>query len=248
MSFIVILLVLALQWFLNFNSAPYQVQWVHVYFQWMQQKFDALSNGHGLFAVLILVLPIVLLVSLVFTVIYHTLGHLGYLILSMALLWYFLNVEAMKETPSENASAAELFLSSYQTCFALLFWYFIFGPVGLTLYVVVGALRAHLTEKTDVLGSAQKYLLLTQGVLDWVPVRLVGLSFALGGNFGAVFKDWLNVLRQGIADNQHKVIVWDEAALSQGNSSASEAGVLLRRTLLIWLVAMALISLGYWIG
>ena len=84
-----------------------------------------------------------------------------------------------------------MFLKSYQKIFAPLAWYFIAGPIGLTLYVVVETLRAQL--------STQKYFILVAGILDWVPVRLAGLTFALAGNFGAVFKDLMKEFFPGVS-------------------------------------------------
>src|SRR3990167_5136621 len=89
MSFIVILASLAIQWFLNFNSAQYEFHWANKYSQWMMnRKLSVIEKGHGFFTVLFLVLPAVIMVSLIFTIVYHVLGHIGYLILSLLLLCY----------------------------------------------------------------------------------------------------------------------------------------------------------------
>lgn len=236
MSFIVILACLALQWFLSLSSATYEFHWAGHYIQWMRHQFSNLMQGHGIFAVLILVLPIVIVVSLVFTLVYHVLGHVGYLILSLLLLWYCMDVVMLKQTATTSISTTDLFLKSYQKIFAPLLWYFVFGPAGLALYVVVAVLRAQLSD--------QPYFVMTQGVLDWVPIRLVGLTFALAGNFGAVFKLWVPDLLRNISNNQNQVVAMGEAAMA----SDSDAMGLIQRTLLIWLVAMALITFGYWFG
>lgn len=236
MSFIVILVCLAVQWFMGLSGAMYEFHWAGHYIQWMRQRFSKLMQGHGLFAVLVLVLPIVIVVSLIFTVVYHVLGHVGYLVLSLLLLWYCIDATGLKQTPAATASASDLFLKSYQKIFAPLLWYFIFGPVGLALYVVVAVLRAELSD--------QRYFVMTHGVLDWVPIRLVGLTFALAGNFGAVFKLWMSNLLSGVSDNQNQVVAFGESAMT----SDPDAMSLIRRALLIWLVVMALITLGKWFG
>ncbi|OGT32360.1 MAG: hypothetical protein A3C44_06860 [Gammaproteobacteria bacterium RIFCSPHIGHO2_02_FULL_39_13] len=236
MSFIVILICLSAQWFLSLSSTPYQKEWATHYVSWMRKQFVKLFQGHGMFAVLTLVLPIVIVVSLLFTLIYHLLGHLGYLIASLVLLWYCTDMAGLRKTAGiTGLSSSEVFIQSYQKLFAPLFWYFVFGPVGLTLYVAVCALRSHSQD--------QKYFVLTQGVLDWVPVRLMGLSFALAGNFAAVFKEWVKVLFQGITDNQEWVVTWGNIALA-AEKSESDAVALTHRVLLIWLVIMALITIG----
>ncbi len=237
MSFIVILACLSTQWFLNLSSALYTFHWAGKYTQWMMNdKFSKLASGHGFFTVLLLVLPIVIVMSLLFTIVYHTLGHVGYLILSLLLLWYCVDVTILKKTPTTEIPHADLLLDSYQKIFAPLLWYFVLGPVGLVIYVVVATLRAQL--------PAHKYFILTQGVLDWVPIRVLGLTFALAGNFGSVIKVWMRELFQSVSDSQNQVVIFGESALE----SDSDVMSLVRRALLIWLVIMALITVGGWIG
>lgn len=243
MSFLVIAACLAVQWFLKFNSAPYQQNWVLPYVGWMRKQFSKLTEGHGLFGVLILVLPMLIVASIVFTVVYHLLGHMGYSILSLALLWYCVDVSEIKNAISTDLSL--VFSSAYQKLFAPLFWYFIFGPVGLVLYVVVHSLCVYFVKAGSEAAELQKYFVLTRGVLDWVPARLLGISFALAGNFGAVFKEWMSKLLQGIVDFNFVAACGSAALSSQGTE---EAIALLQRTLLIWVVIMALIRAGVWIG
>lgn len=235
MSLIVILACLALQWFLSLSSSVYQFQWSGFYIQWMRHQFSKLMQGHGLFAVLILVLPLVIIASLIFTAVYHLTGFAGYSVLSLALVWYCIDVVMLKQT-TLSTNASDFFVKSYGKIFAPMLWYFVFGPIGLVLYVVVGSLCEQLPD--------QKYFVLTKGVLDWVPVRVLGLTFALAGNFGTVFKLWMTELLKPVADHTAQVTAFGEAALG----SDSDAMALVRRTLLIWLVLMALITVGRWIG
>ena len=160
-------------------------------------------------------------------------GHVGYLVLSLLLLWYCTDIVVLKKANSTQSSS-DIFLTTYQKLFAPLSWYFVFGPVGLTLYFVVATLRAQLPD--------QKYFVLTLGVLDWVPIRLLGLTFALAGNFGAVFKVWMKELFQKVSDNQNQVVTFGEAALAVDSDAVS----LVRRALLIWLVVMALMTVVRW--
>ncbi|OGT47690.1 MAG: hypothetical protein A3E82_00910 [Gammaproteobacteria bacterium RIFCSPHIGHO2_12_FULL_38_11] len=236
MSFIVILVCLSAQWFLKLSDIPRDFNWAEKYLTWMRNRFLSLTHDHRLFSFLLLVLPIVIVVSLIFTLVYHVFGHVGYSILSLLLLWYCVDIAILKQTTAAPIPTADLFLKTYQRIFALLFWYFIFGPVGLALYVVVAALYTQLHE--------QKYFILIQGILDWLPIRLLGLSFALAGNFSVVFKEWMKTLFQGVAPNQNQVVSFGELAVA----ADPDAQNLVRRALLIWLVVMGLITLGSWIG
>ena len=239
MSFLVIAVCLALQWFLNLSSASYQRAWAIPYSNYMQKRFSALLPGHRLFTLLLLVLPILIAISIVFTLLYHLFGQTGYRIASLLFLWYCVDVLCMKPS-ADDVSMDVLFLQSYQKVFALLAWYFVFGPVGLSLYVSVAAFRA--AELDPLFTTAL-------GILDWVPLRLLGLSFALAGDFGAVFKRWIQALPMGIVDHQNQAVEWGVAALTSKKANPlSDAASLVQRALCIWLMAMFLITLGFWLG
>lgn len=238
MSFIVIIICCAFQWFLNLSSTPPQWAWTQKYIAWMRQTFAKLIQGNGLFLVATLVLPIVIIVSLVFTIVYHGLGHVGYLIVSLLLLWYCIDITLLRPASIKAKSTSDLFLQSYQKIFAPLIWYFILGPVGLTLYVIVIAFRTVLSD--------QHHFVVLAGIVDWVPLRLLGLTFALAGNFGVVFQEWLKTLAMPLAENQELVVALGNLASGPGDSHR-EALTLLHRALAIWLILMALMSVGVWI-
>lgn len=235
MSLFVILVCLALQWSLNLSSAPYQRNWVAHYVAFIRKYFSKLLDGHYLFNMAILILPIVIGVSLIFTIVYHVFGHVGYVLLSLALLWYCVDAAVLKQ------GSSDLPQHSYQKIFSLLFWYFIFGPAGLAFYIVVRTLQAYLLEQQHFFG-------LLLGILDWVPVRLMGFSFAVVGNFSAVFKEWIRVLFQGIGDNAVLLTSWTDAALGSENKNSQEMMRLIQRALIAWLVVMALVTIGIWVG
>lgn len=233
MSFIVILVCFILQWSLNLSSVAHQRDWAEPYVSFMRKRFAKLAKGHNLFGVVVFVLPLVIVASLIFTIVYHLFGHLGYLVLSLALLWYCSDVAILKH------DMPDVFAQSYQKIFSVLFWYFVFGPIGLVLYVVVRTLQSYFVSQKD--------FALVLGIMDWVPIRLVGLSFALVGNFGAVFKEWYKVVLQGMVDGQMQIAAWGAAALGNEKSSA-EMTALVRRALIVWLVVMALVTVGIWVG
>lgn len=247
MTFIVILISLSIQWFSKLRSARYQLNWVDSYCRFMQARITSLTTQHGWVAILFLVAPIILITSVVFTLVYHGLGHLGYLVLSLVLLWYCMDVRAFLESTTVPA----LLLIAYQRLFVLLFWYSIFGPIGLILYVIINELHHYflsLFSEEPIRKTILSDLVVTQSVLDWVPVRLLGLTFALAGHFSSVFNRWITELFHGISTDQHLVITWGEAAMQPGDMNVEEAKGLIYRSLIIWLVVMALVSLGFWIG
>lgn len=272
MSLIIILICIGVQRYLQFNSYNYQLNWLAPYYRWMSAKFDVVTKGHPFVGWLILVVPALLIVGIVFALVANLLTIMGYFILSLAFLWYLLDARDVVKHPYEEASAQDLFTITYQRLFAVIIWYFVFGPVGLTLYIVSRDLTHFLSKELSTEHAQLKtFCAKALGVFDWVPVRLLGLSFALVGHFGSVFKPWMAELFSGIKTDQQQVIDWGLAALqvkdvgvqdvnesehlSSAKATSSDPSVaaeyvlvLIDRSLLVWLVAMALITIGVWIG
>ena len=82
-----------------------------------------------------------------------------------------------------------LLWQAYQSFFAVIFWYFLLGPVAALSYRLLALAAEHgetpaLVERAGQLRHA----------FDWVPVRLLAASFALVGNFVAVTRVMLHEL------------------------------------------------------
>ena len=256
MSLIVILICLSIQRFLKFNSYSYQLHWVDPYYKWMTGKFAQITKGHGFVGAAILVLPILVLVAIVFALVFSWLGLIGYAVLSIAIVWYCMDGRDRQKDPCENRSAQDLFITSYRNLFGVIFWYALFGPVGLALYFVVGKLQNLITDQQtsspeeETQSSLSLCMDKIMGVLDWVPVRLVGLSYALVGHFGSVFKSWLKKLSDGISNTHKLVSEWGMIALKDvaEDTQTAEAITLIDRALLVWLVVVFLVTVGAWLS
>lgn len=245
MTFLVILITLSLQFFLKFSSYSYQIHWQDTYYRWVVKYCGGLMKKHNIFGILLLVMPIVIIFSLIFAIIYHLTDVIGYSIASLVLLWYCVDARDLHQLSQTGLTKDDLLLSAYQKVFAILFWYFIFGPIGLVLYAAVTALRNYLADQSNELFEYFKLLL---EILDWVPVRLLGLSFALVGHFGAVFKEWIKSLNKGLSDHRDYVITWGNAALKGQEETLDAVIQLIYRAAIVWLTAMALVTIGVWIG
>lgn len=82
-----------------------------------------------------------------------------------------------------------LLWQAYQSFFAVIFWYFLLGPGAALAYRLLALSAEHsrqpaLKERAEQLRHA----------LDWLPVRVLALSFALVGNFVAVVRVMLHEL------------------------------------------------------
>src|SRR5476651_240746 len=73
--------------------------------------------------------------------------------------------------------------------FAVIFWYFLLGPVAALAYRLLALAAEH--GKTPALIERAAQL---RHAFDWVPVRLLAASFALVGNFVAVSRVMLHEL------------------------------------------------------
>ncbi len=257
MALIIILIALVVQRFLKFNSIAYQIDWAPSYFHWMSSKVKLMTTCHSLWGLVILIVPIVILAAVIFGLTHALLGWFGAGVLQLVLVWYCLDIKDIYKAQDENTTTEAILLRAYQGVFVLLFWYGLFGPVGLVLYVTVNQLLPAMpktlvssTEQAsrDRLGLYDMFVKV-QALLDWVPVRLLGLSFALVGSFAVVFKLWLQKLFDGIINPQALVVEWGQAALKAESIEGVKPAIdLVDRSLLVWLAVLFLVTLGVFLG
>ncbi|MBY8933846.1 regulatory signaling modulator protein AmpE [Pseudomonas fluorescens] len=82
-----------------------------------------------------------------------------------------------------------LLWEAYQSFFAVIFWYFLLGPVAALAYRLLALAEEHGKTPALVERAAQM-----RHAFDWVPVRLLAASLALVGNFVAVSRVMLHEL------------------------------------------------------
>ncbi|RON10288.1 hypothetical protein BK659_05970 [Pseudomonas brassicacearum] len=84
---------------------------------------------------------------------------------------------------------AHLLWEAYQSFFAVIFWYFLLGPVAALSYRLLALASEHSKNPALVERAGQ-----LRHAFDWLPVRLLAASFALVGNFVAVSRVMLHEL------------------------------------------------------
>ena len=89
-----------------------------------------------------------------------------------------------------------LLWQAYQSFFAVIFWYFLLGPVAVLSYRLRALAQEHSQNPALVERAGQ-----LRHAFDWLPVRLLAASFALVGNFAAVSRVML-----------HELLSWDISA------------------------------------
>jgi len=82
-----------------------------------------------------------------------------------------------------------LLWQAYQSFFAVIFWYFVLGPGAALAYRLLALTGEH--SRQPALKTRAEQL---RHIMDWLPVRVLTLSFALVGNFVAVMRVMLHEL------------------------------------------------------
>jgi AmpE protein len=148
-----------------------------------------------------------------------------------------------------------IFLRADRHVFAVIFWFVILGPTAALFYRLVLQLSCFNLEDpslTDLRQSAKRL----QAILDWIPVRITGLTYALAGNFNYAFSHWWPELFKSPQQSQDLAYQAGLAALEIDQLPATNAEIteneqalnLVDRTLVIWLVIIAIFTLGAWIA
>jgi membrane protein required for beta-lactamase induction len=170
-----------------------------------------------------------------------------------------------------------LLLRLNERVLALLFWFVVLGPMGAVLYRSVAQLQGSTPTddksvmQEDIAGfQGDGYRDSTQrlkGIMDWLPVRLAALCFSMIGSFTDAMQQWRG-------DKQHHVDDWvvennrlllevgigalqlqddykDDAAdldVDEAGEHVLAARSLSKRTLLVWVTILALMTLIGWLG
>lgn len=103
---------------------------------------------------------------------------------------------------------AHLLWQAYQSFFAVIFWYFVLGPVAALAYRLLALAQEHGQNPALVERAAQ-----LRHAFDWLPVRLLAASLALVGNFVAVSRVML-----------HELLNWNISAAQLINRVGLAAG------------------------
>lgn len=138
------------------------------------------------------------------------------------------------------------------------FWFVILGPLGAVLFRVAQLLQQYALNDGSPLSQAAQRL---YAILYWLPARLCVIGYALAGNFVDTMSYWnspadlwqresrdllivsgVGSLRQDMRINSEKWL--EEQDISIGVSHALS---LVKRTVIVWVVVLALLTLAGWL-
>ncbi len=136
---------------------------------------------------------------------------------------------------------------------AIIFWFVVFGPAGALLYRL--AVLLHARTRNDE-GAFAEWAERFHFAYGWIPARLTALGYAAAGSFVDALQYWREEAGKWRDLNRGVLIAAGLGALQYGmvESEGKEAEIddlrstvaLLRRTMVVWVAALAIITLAGW--
>ena len=269
MTFIITLIALIIERFFDWSHVR-QWHWFTTYQAWLVTR---VSRLHPYLALLVCVLPPLLVVGLL-DLLLSDAFYLVKLIFDTGILIYCLGPNNFwaqvyacikvlhNEDPQVAMASAQklfgitldenpltfhtlftnaIFIEANRRVFAVFFWFVLLGPVGAMLYRLIDLCK--LRSITAKFAATQM-----QGILDWLPVRMLAFFFALGGHFTAVIHHWKRGVWSAPVANDVFLTDCGIAALDIlelqvlpiDGSAEKETLALLDRTFIILLVILAI--------
>ena len=160
-----------------------------------------------------------------------------------------------------RAVARGVLLEFNRRSFAVAFWFVVLGPMGAVLY------RLTLLARADVVAgrfSEEDFalaLLRLQGILEWMPARMIALGFALVGSFEDAITDWKAYYTRPSPlfweVNENVITSTGRGALRLGDATPGDDGdpaagigavraalALTLRTLIFWLALYGILTIA----
>ena len=163
--------------------------------------------------------------------------------------------------PGHSQAVAEGILEqANHRVFAVIFWFLVLGPIGAVLYRLTSKLP-HLQTSREVwfLQAARQLL----AILNWVPARLTAASYAIAGSFEDALYGWRSYHESRFNDFSSSasgiLICTGSGALRLSYLMDNDmdedykrhlldaAMGLIWRSLVVWLVLIALLTLAGWV-
>jgi len=163
-----------------------------------------------------------------------------------------LGAEAAKgEKVPYRAVTDMIFVQANKRLFSVLIWFIVLGPIGALLYRTTDLFNGLANKSGSKFSAMSAQANLLQEILDWFPVRLMGIFYALAGNFHAM-ACWLRNVLKGLKSGKNMTVECSLVALNADPKSDSKANLqenkdamnLLDRATVIMLVFIAVFTLG----
>ncbi len=156
------------------------------------------------------------------------------------------------ENEQHGAVLGKVFVAANERIFGVMVWFLILGPLGAVLYRAIKELAVQPVEGDIAFNAA-----LDRGewLMDWLPARIMVIGFALTGHFDNVLRAWRNNIHEaGWGGNAAELLdatgkgALDVALPDDWAPVFGAAADLLRRTLIVWLFILALLTIAGWLS
>jgi cobalamin biosynthesis protein CobD/CbiB len=187
--------------------------------------------------------------------------------------WREQSIAGLEPNEIARLTIEQSLLWAHRQMFSVLFWFVLLGPAGAVLYRLASVLNYKWGELDQAeAGDFGQFASRVFGWIDWLPVRLSAISFAVVGDFEDAMYCWRT---QGLAWANHSqgIILASGAGalgvklgeplhqggnlefrpeLGMGDEADADyvqsAVSLIWRALLLWLTVVLLLQLGRWVG
>jgi membrane protein required for beta-lactamase induction len=280
MLLIAILLCLVLQRFANIGDL-FQITWFKIYLNYLSRRLIKLDDRLMILVIIVPVLLSLALLHLMLTWSFFGLFDLLLSVIILlfcidardlrrGLTAYF---NALKQSDIHTASkeisnfiegymtentteiqrivTRTILLRSFEQIFAGLFWFIVFGTYGIITYHLITLLRRHALSVNSNYDELEKLTTKIQSILEWLPSRLLGFTYALAGHFNKSFNYCVKHLWSSLEDTKKFTVESGLVALDV-SANTTDSGCdeniaaleIIDRVLIIWLIAVVLITIG----
>ncbi len=253
MDFIAILICLALIRFTQWhNTISCSRLWGERNIRLLQERLQ-LQDTRLLMAILLL-LPWLIVTLIYYSLISRDSGLLLTLCAKSTVLWFSLGSYVLHERHTD-VTPTIWFYTLHHRLFAVLIWFVLLGPCGALLYRLTMDLYTLTQETNHPLATQQTLLQRGVALLDWIPVRITLLLYALAGNFG----DGIHFLLQHCfarpADNIQVLVAGAQTAFAIPNDADTPLDIeqimhvtrLVEYAIVILVGVIGIFSCGAWV-
>ena len=170
-----------------------------------------------------------------------------------------------EEDADEARVLASIMLRAHEYLFAVIFWFLLLGAVGALLYCLTLNLAQRHDKAENSYAGAVKDL---HNILMWPSARLLALGFALGGSLVSALESWrsvsghtLDISSDVIAGAGFGALHYEPAEAAEAEDDKDKARTktsfinrlketmaLINRTLIVWLIALGLMTITGWVS
>ena len=275
-KFVPVFLVLALIYFTNMNASWCHFRWTDRYQQFLKPHIQKTPLRHGYGELIAIVMSLAIVLELILLVVEHKASSLSDIIFGFLVLFYalfsinprsklkayvekskvsaqetydfvlenfYVNDDIVEATPRQTSIGIVLQYSS-QAFFSMIFWFVVFGPVGVAVYRLCYYFANEQRDELQLKANA------FQNILDWVPVRLFGLTMAMLSHFSKVMPVWMRLVKTETAQNAAFISACGFAALGVDDAhglgpdgdAETELLAIIDRSLVFWVGVIAILT------